>query len=118
VYRGFNKVDGSEVAIKVLNIGPKEKLGSIENEIRMMRESKHPNVVAHKGTYVKDEKLWVCYGGALDGWWLLKCIADAIVIATTTTTTTTGCYGIYGWWCAYRGDFCVPNDRASNCCCL
>lgn len=69
VYRGFSKQDGSEVAIKVLDVGPKEKLGSIENEIRMMKESKHPNVVAHKGTYLKDEKLWVAMefmdGGAL-----------------------------------------------------
>lgn len=35
----------------------------------MLKASKHPNVVDHKGTYMKDEKLWVAMeymdGGAL-----------------------------------------------------
>eukprot|EP01094_Clydonella_sp_ATCC50884_P002732 TRINITY_DN12082_c0_g1_i1.p1 TRINITY_DN12082_c0_g1~~TRINITY_DN12082_c0_g1_i1.p1 ORF type:complete len:626 (+),score=159.96 TRINITY_DN12082_c0_g1_i1:147-1880(+) len=69
VYRGISKKDGSEVAIKILNIGPKDKFSTIENEIIMMRDSKHKNVVGYRGSFLKDGKLWVAMdymdGGAL-----------------------------------------------------
>jgi len=71
VYKGIDKRTNEVVAIKVLQIGANaaEKLASIENEIKMMKMSRHPCVVDHKGTYMKDEKLWVAMefmdGGAL-----------------------------------------------------
>ena len=47
-----------KVAIKVISLA-EEKLEVIKNEISMMKLSHHPNVVEHRGTYLKDEKLWV-----------------------------------------------------------
>eukprot|EP01095_Lingulamoeba_sp_RSL-Kostka_P011930 TRINITY_DN464_c0_g2_i8.p1 TRINITY_DN464_c0_g2~~TRINITY_DN464_c0_g2_i8.p1 ORF type:complete len:630 (-),score=282.78 TRINITY_DN464_c0_g2_i8:181-2070(-) len=69
VYRGIDTRTNEIVAIKILQLGDKEEISSVENEIKMMKLSKHPNVVDHKGTYMKDEKLWVVMeymdGGAL-----------------------------------------------------
>ena len=58
-----------QTAIKVINLDGNEKLENLENEIAMLKLSKHENVVEHWGTYLKDEKLWVAMeymdGGAL-----------------------------------------------------
>jgi len=69
VFKGIHKETGETVAIKIISLGGEEKLSNIRNEIMMMKLSKHPNVVDHRGTYLKDEKLWVVMeymdGGAL-----------------------------------------------------
>jgi len=69
VFKAIDSRDGKTVAIKIVVIGGKEKLDSLENEIRMMKLCNHPNVVQHRGTYKKEDKLWVAMeymdGGAL-----------------------------------------------------
>jgi len=69
VYKGIIKATGKVTAIKVINLDGNEKLENIENEIAMLKLSKHENVVEHWGTYLKDEQLWVAMeymdGGAL-----------------------------------------------------
>mmetsp|Transcript_2784 Transcript_2784/g.3442 ORF Transcript_2784/g.3442 Transcript_2784/m.3442 type:complete len:518 (-) Transcript_2784:64-1617(-) len=69
VYKGLHKDTKEVTAIKVISLGGSEKLCNIKNEIMMLKLSKHPNVVEHRGTYMKDEKLWVAMeymdGGAL-----------------------------------------------------
>jgi len=69
VYKGLHKDTKEVTAIKVISLGGSEKLCNIKNEIMMLKLSKHPNVVEHRGTFMKDEKLWVAMeymdGGAL-----------------------------------------------------
>jgi len=69
VYKGIHKDTKEVTAIKVISLGGSEKLCNIKNEIMMLKLSKHPNVVEHRGTFMKDEKLWVAMeymdGGAL-----------------------------------------------------
>ena len=59
---------GRVTAIKVIKL-EEAKLDNIENEIAMLKLSKHENVVEHWGTYLKDDQLWVAMeymdGGAL-----------------------------------------------------
>lgn len=42
----------------MISLGGSEKR-NIKNEILMLKASKHPNVVEHRGTYMKEDKLWV-----------------------------------------------------------
>jgi len=69
VFKAICSKTGQVVAIKVITLGGESKLEDIRNEIMMMKLSKHPNVVDHLGTYLKDEKLWAVMeymdGGAL-----------------------------------------------------
>lgn len=69
VFKGVLKETGEISAIKIISLSGEEKLSSIKNEILMMKSSRHPNVVEHKGTFIKDDKLWVAMeymdGGAL-----------------------------------------------------
>merc|ERR1712137_106806 len=69
VFKAICNKTGQVLAIKVITLGGESKLEDIRNEIMMMKLSKHPNVVDHLGTYLKDEKLWAVMeymdGGAL-----------------------------------------------------
>jgi len=69
VFKGIYRDTGKVTAIKVINLEGNEKLENIENEIAMLKLSKHENVVEHWGTYLKEDQLWVAMeymdGGAL-----------------------------------------------------
>ena len=59
VYKGTNRATGEVVAVKIIDVAQKEKVQAIRNEILMMKRSQHECVVEHKGSYMKDDKLWV-----------------------------------------------------------
>lgn len=69
VFKGTLKSTNEIHAIKIISLSGQEKLSNIKNEIMMMKLCRHPNVVEHKGTYMKDDQLWVSMeymdGGAL-----------------------------------------------------
>lgn len=48
-----------EVAIKQMNLKQQPKKEFILNEILVMRENKHPNVVNYLESYLVGDELWV-----------------------------------------------------------
>lgn len=59
VYTAIESSTGMEVAIKRMNISQQPKKELIINEILVMRENKHPNVVNYLDSYLVCEELWV-----------------------------------------------------------
>ncbi|XP_026879260.2 mitogen-activated protein kinase kinase kinase kinase 6 isoform X2 [Electrophorus electricus] len=56
-------------AIKVVKLDPGDDILSIQQEITMMRGCTHKNIVAYFGSYLRNNKLWICMefcgGGSL-----------------------------------------------------
>ncbi|XP_039679003.1 mitogen-activated protein kinase kinase kinase kinase 2 isoform X2 [Perca fluviatilis] len=64
------KIRTSELAaIKIVKLDPGDDITSIQQEITMMSECKHKNIVAYFGSYHRNTKLWICMeycgGGSL-----------------------------------------------------
>lgn len=59
VYTAIETSTGIEVAIKQMNLSQQPKKELIINEILVMRENKHPNVVNYLDSYLVDDELWV-----------------------------------------------------------
>lgn len=59
VYTAIESSIGMEVAIKQMNLNQQPKKELIINEILVMRENKHPNVVNYLDSYLVSEELWV-----------------------------------------------------------
>lgn len=56
-------------AIKVIKIEPGDDIQVIQQEIVMMRDCRHANIIAYFGSYLRRDKLWICMeycgGGSL-----------------------------------------------------
>lgn len=56
-------------AIKVVKLDPGEDISSIQLEITMMKDCTHKNIVGYFGSYLRNNKLWICMefcgGGSL-----------------------------------------------------
>ncbi|KAL1491717.1 hypothetical protein ABEB36_012274 [Hypothenemus hampei] len=59
VYTAIETGTGMEVAIKQMNLSQQPKKELIINEILVMRENKHSNVVNYLDSYLVNEELWV-----------------------------------------------------------
>ncbi|XP_075236911.1 serine/threonine-protein kinase PAK 3-like protein isoform X2 [Lycorma delicatula] len=59
VFTAIEASTGMEVAIKQMNLSQQPKKELIINEILVMRENKHPNVVNYLDSYLVSEELWV-----------------------------------------------------------
>lgn len=59
VYTAIEISTGMEVAIKQMNLSQQPKKELIVNEILVMRENKHDNVVNYLDSYLVGEELWV-----------------------------------------------------------
>lgn len=59
VYTAIESSTGMEVAIKQMNLSQQPKKELIINEILVMRENKHSNVVNYLDSYLVGEELWV-----------------------------------------------------------
>lgn len=59
VYIAVEITTGQEVAIKQMKLAAQPKKDLIINEIMVMKEHKHPNVVNYKDSYLVDDELWV-----------------------------------------------------------
>ncbi|XP_057302411.1 serine/threonine-protein kinase PAK 3-like [Hydractinia symbiolongicarpus] len=59
VYTAIEVATGNEVAIKQMNLSQQPKKELIINEILVMRENKHPNIVNYVDSYLVGEELWV-----------------------------------------------------------
>ena len=56
-------------AVKIIKLEPNDDLNVIQQEIFVMKDCRHPNIVAFFGSYVRRGKLWICMefcgGGSL-----------------------------------------------------
>lgn len=56
-------------AIKVIKLEQGDDIQIIQQEIIMMRDCRHPNIIAYFGSYLRRDKLWICMeycgGGSL-----------------------------------------------------
>lgn len=59
VFTAIEISTGAEVAIKQMNLSQQPKKELIINEILVMRENKHPNIVNYLDSYLVSEELWV-----------------------------------------------------------
>ncbi|CAI4228725.1 unnamed protein product [Auanema sp. JU1783] len=59
VYTAIEMSTGAEVAIKQMNLKDQPKKELIINEILVMRENKHANIVNYLDSYLVGEELWV-----------------------------------------------------------
>uniref|UniRef100_A0A3B4WMY0 non-specific serine/threonine protein kinase n=1 Tax=Seriola lalandi dorsalis TaxID=1841481 RepID=A0A3B4WMY0_SERLL len=79
VYKARNIQTGELAAVKIIKLEPGDDFSIIQQEIFMVKECMHHNIVAYFGSYLCREKLWICMeycgGGSLQDiyhGWLLK----------------------------------------------
>ncbi|KAM6969974.1 mitogen-activated protein kinase kinase kinase kinase 6 [Aplochiton taeniatus] len=69
VFKARNLQTSAISAIKVVKLDPGDDIACIQQEITMMRECSHKNIVAYYGSYLRNNKLWICMefcgGGSL-----------------------------------------------------
>jgi len=69
VYKAKRLSTSENAAIKVIKLEPGDDFGIIQQEILMMKDCRHPNIVAYFGSYLRRDKLWICMeycgGGSL-----------------------------------------------------
>ncbi|XP_026051204.1 mitogen-activated protein kinase kinase kinase kinase 6 [Carassius auratus] len=69
VYKARSIKTSVIAAIKVVKLDPGDDISSIQHEITMMKDCTHKNIVAYFGSYLRNNKLWICMefcgGGSL-----------------------------------------------------
>ncbi|XP_042226304.1 mitogen-activated protein kinase kinase kinase kinase 5-like isoform X9 [Homarus americanus] len=69
VYKAKRLITNEFAAIKVIKLEPGDDFTIIQQEILMMKDCRHPNIVAYFGSYLRRDKLWICMefcgGGSL-----------------------------------------------------
>uniref|UniRef100_A0A8C6M727 non-specific serine/threonine protein kinase n=1 Tax=Nothobranchius furzeri TaxID=105023 RepID=A0A8C6M727_NOTFU len=69
VYKARNIQTGALAAVKIIKLEPGDDFSIIQQEIFMVKECMHQNIVAYFGSYLCREKLWICMeycgGGSL-----------------------------------------------------
>ncbi|KAI0465176.1 hypothetical protein LJB42_000400 [Komagataella kurtzmanii] len=60
VYHGFDKVTNMHVAIKQIDLeSTDDSIEEIQNEITLLSNCSHPNIIQYHGSFVKGYKLWI-----------------------------------------------------------
>uniref|UniRef100_A0A6Q2X978 non-specific serine/threonine protein kinase n=1 Tax=Esox lucius TaxID=8010 RepID=A0A6Q2X978_ESOLU len=69
VYKARNIQTGELAAVKIIKLEPGDDFSIIQQEIFMVKECMHHNIVSYFGSYLCREKLWICMeycgGGSL-----------------------------------------------------
>ncbi|XP_030763050.1 mitogen-activated protein kinase kinase kinase kinase 5 isoform X5 [Sitophilus oryzae] len=69
VYKAKRLSTNELAAIKVIKLEAGDDFGIIQQEILMMKDCRHPNIIAYYGSYLRRDKLWICMeycgGGSL-----------------------------------------------------
>ena len=69
LFQAKRLANGEFAAIKVIKLEPGDDFGVIQQEILMMKDCRHPNIVAYYGSYLRRDRLWICMefcgGGSL-----------------------------------------------------
>lgn len=89
VYTAYDR-NNTPVAIKQMNLEKQPKQDLIINEILVMRESRHPNIVNFKDSYLWKGDLWVVMeymeGGSLTDVVTAHCMSEAQIAAVSRET--------------------------------
>ncbi|KAM4886351.1 serine/threonine-protein kinase PAK 3-like [Sylvia borin] len=59
VYRAIDSATGDVVALKKMPLRKRSRKELVVNEIRIMKENRHPNIVNYIDSYLVDEDLWL-----------------------------------------------------------
>ncbi|XP_036230326.1 mitogen-activated protein kinase kinase kinase kinase 5 isoform X7 [Bactrocera oleae] len=69
VYKAKRIQSNELAAIKVIKLEPTDDIQIIQQEIIMMRDCRHKNIITYYGSYLRRDKLWICMeycgGGSL-----------------------------------------------------
>lgn len=69
VYKAKRLSTNDLAAIKVIKLEPGDDFQIIQQEILMMKDCRHSNIIAYYGSYLRRDKLWICMeycgGGSL-----------------------------------------------------
>lgn len=86
--------NGELAAIKVIKLEPGDDFAIIQQEILMMKDCRHPNIVAYYGSYLRRDKLWIsmeyCGGGSLQDIYHVTGPLGELQIAYMCRETLTG----------------------------
>ncbi|XP_048488201.1 mitogen-activated protein kinase kinase kinase kinase 3 [Plutella xylostella] len=95
VYKAKRLTNNGELAaIKVIKLEPGDDFAIIQQEILMMKDCRHPNIVAYYGSYLRRDKLWIsmeyCGGGSLQDIYHVTGPLTELQIAFMCRETLTG----------------------------
>uniref|UniRef100_A0A8K9UVL7 non-specific serine/threonine protein kinase n=1 Tax=Oncorhynchus mykiss TaxID=8022 RepID=A0A8K9UVL7_ONCMY len=98
VYKARNVTTGELAAIKVIKLEPGEDFVVVQQEIVMMKDCKHSNIVAYFGSYLRRDKLWICMeycgGGSLQDIYHGKMHRDIKVRLLTSFFSSAADFGV------------------------
>ncbi|XP_036404571.1 mitogen-activated protein kinase kinase kinase kinase 3 isoform X2 [Megalops cyprinoides] len=99
VYKARNVTTGELAAIKVIKLEPGEDFAVVQQEIVMMKDCKHSNIVAYFGSYLRRDKLWICMeycgGGSLQDIYHVTGPLSESQIAYVSRETLQGLYYLH-----------------------
>ncbi|XP_048456789.1 mitogen-activated protein kinase kinase kinase kinase 3 isoform X6 [Rhincodon typus] len=99
VYKARNVNTGELAAIKVIKLEPGEDFAIVQQEIIMMKDCKHSNIVAYFGSYLRRDKLWICMefcgGGSLQDIYHVTGPLAELQIAYVCRETLQGLYYLH-----------------------
>lgn len=99
VFKARNIRTSELAAIKIVKLDPGDDITSIQQEITMMKECKHKNIVAYFGSYHRNTKLWICMeycgGGSLQDMYQVTGPLKEKQIAFVCRETLQGLYHLH-----------------------
>ncbi|XP_033211272.1 mitogen-activated protein kinase kinase kinase kinase 5 isoform X1 [Belonocnema kinseyi] len=94
VYKAKRLSMNDLAAIKVIKLEPGDDFAIIQQEILMMKDCRHPNIIAYYGSYLRRDKLWICMeycgGGSLQDIYHITGPLSEIQIAYMSRETLLG----------------------------
>ncbi|XP_020823824.1 mitogen-activated protein kinase kinase kinase kinase 2 isoform X1 [Phascolarctos cinereus] len=69
VYKARDTETSELAAVKIVKLDPGDDISSLQQELTILKECRHPNVVTYLGSYLRNDRLWICMefcgGGSL-----------------------------------------------------
>ncbi|XP_011500571.1 PREDICTED: mitogen-activated protein kinase kinase kinase kinase 5 [Ceratosolen solmsi marchali] len=100
VYKAKRLSMNDLAAIKVIKLEPGDDFAIIQQEILMMKDCRHPNIIAYYGSYLRRDKLWICMeycgGGSLQDIYHITGPLTEIQIAYMCRETLLGLAYLHG----------------------
>uniref|UniRef100_A0A8C1YWD0 non-specific serine/threonine protein kinase n=1 Tax=Cyprinus carpio TaxID=7962 RepID=A0A8C1YWD0_CYPCA len=119
VYKARNVNTGELAAIKVIKLEPGEDFDVVQQEIIMMKDCKHSNIVAYFGSYLRRDKLWIsmeyCGGGSLQDIYHVTGPLSESQIAYVCRETLQGVYYLHNKGKIHRD---IKNSTLTTAVCL
>ncbi|XP_057324351.1 mitogen-activated protein kinase kinase kinase kinase 5 isoform X3 [Microplitis mediator] len=100
VYKAKRLSMNDLAAIKVIKLEPGDDFAIIQQEILMMKDCRHQNIIAYYGSYLRRDKLWICMeycgGGSLQDIYHITGPLSEIQIAYMCRETLLGLAYLHG----------------------